>query len=148
MMRTGDQRKADALAALERNGDVWLATANRSGRPHLIAVSAWWDGERLTIATLDGSRTARNLDSGRRARVAIGAPDDVVMIDARVIDSAPADDSAGDLAAAFSAAVGWDPREEPGAWKFFRLAPVAIQAYRGYSEQEGRDVMREGRWLA
>jgi hypothetical protein len=148
MTRTTAERKADAIAALERNGDAWLATADRSGRPHLIAVSAWWDGERIVIATLGASRTARNLDAGELARVALGAPDDVVMIDARVVDSVPADESAAELAAGFSAAVGWDPREEPGAWRFFRLAPVAIQAYRGYSEQEGRDVMREGRWLA
>jgi hypothetical protein len=100
------------------------------------------------IATLGGSRTARNLDESGLARVALGAPDDVVMIDARVADSSPADDPAAALAAGFSAAVGWDPREEPGAWMFFRLAPVAIQAYRGYSEQPGREVMRKGRWLA
>jgi hypothetical protein len=31
---------------------------------------------------------------------------------------------------------------------FFRLRPTRIQAYRGYGELEGRDVMRGGRWVA
>jgi hypothetical protein len=29
----------------------------------------------------------------------------------------------------------------------FRLRPVRVQAYRGYDELEGRDVMRDGDWL-
>ena len=65
-MRSIQQRRADVLAALERNRDLWLATVSRSGRPH----------------------------------------------------------------------------------RFFRLAPSRIQAYRGYGELEGRDVLNDGRWLA
>ena len=48
----------------------------------------------------------------------------------------------------FASAVGWDPREINGDWVFFRLTPARIQAYRGYDELEGRDVMLAGRWLA
>jgi len=39
-----DQRKTDVLAALNKQADLWLATADMTGRPHLIAISAWWDG--------------------------------------------------------------------------------------------------------
>jgi nitroimidazol reductase NimA-like FMN-containing flavoprotein (pyridoxamine 5'-phosphate oxidase superfamily) len=60
-LRGVEQRKADVLRAMDSNHDVWLATAEDAGRPHLIAVSCWWDGSRLTIATTKGSRTARKL---------------------------------------------------------------------------------------
>jgi hypothetical protein len=51
------------------------------------------------------------------------------------------------VAEGFSRAVGWDPREVGEGWAFFRLRPLRIQAYRGYDELEGRDVMRGSRWL-
>ena len=60
-MRDTATRKADVLAALEQQNDVWLSTADRDGRAHLIPVSAWWDGTHLVIATAGASRTARNL---------------------------------------------------------------------------------------
>jgi hypothetical protein len=147
-MRTIQERKADVLAALERNGDVWIATASRSGLPHLVAVSAWWQGVDFVIATIGSSRTARNLDAGAVARLALGAPDDVIVIDARLTESNPVADAEPALQAGFAAAVGWSPLEEPGSWRFFRLAPARIQAYRGYGELAGRDVFNDGAWLA
>ena len=48
-MRDTATRKADALAALEKQHDIWLATADVAGRPHIIAVSAWWDGTDLVV---------------------------------------------------------------------------------------------------
>ncbi len=58
-LRSTEERKADVLAVMERNGDAWLATADRSGRPHLIAVSTWWDGSLIVIeaTSLEASRT-------------------------------------------------------------------------------------------
>jgi hypothetical protein len=44
--------------------------------------------------------------------------------------------------------MGWDPREVGDGWDFFRLRPSRIQAFRGYEEIEGREVMRRGRLLA
>ncbi|HSP09489.1 MAG TPA: pyridoxamine 5'-phosphate oxidase family protein [Candidatus Dormibacteraeota bacterium] len=145
--RTVQQRKADVLAAIGGQKDLWIATADLAGRPHLIAVSAWWDGSRVVIATTDNSRTARNLVANHSARLALGAPDDVVMIDVRSTESRPVSDSA-ELAGGFAAAVGWDPREVGKGWVFFALVPERIQAYRGYDELEGREVMRNSRWLA
>jgi hypothetical protein len=52
---------------MDSNHDVWLAAADDAGRPHLIAVSCSWKG----------NRTARNLASTGLARLAIGSPDDV-----------------------------------------------------------------------
>jgi Pyridoxamine 5'-phosphate oxidase len=146
-LRTVAARKADVLGVLEAQGDLWLATADTAGRPHLIAVSAWWDGTVLVVATTAGSRTASNLVAGAEARLAAGAPNDVVMIDASVVESLAAKD-AGEVADGFAIAVGWDPREVGEGWAFFKLRPSRIQAYRGYDELEGRNVMTNSRWLA
>ena len=146
-MRSTETRKADVLAALGRQKDLWIASADRSGRPHLIAVSAWWDGSQVIIATSGGSRTARNLTENPTARLALGTPDDVIVIDARVAGSQPVADSA-ELAGGFASAVGWNPREVGEGWVFIRLVPERIQAYMGYDELEGRDVMKSSRWLA
>jgi Pyridoxamine 5'-phosphate oxidase len=145
-MRDTATRKADVKAMLEKQGDLWLATADRSGKPHLIAVSAWWDGDDLVVATTASSRTARNLAPGKHVRIAIGTPADAIMIDAEVIEKVPATD-AGMVAEGFARAVGWDPREVGEGWAYYRLKPSRIQAYRGYDELAGRDVMRKSRWL-
>jgi len=145
-LRDTATRKADVLAALEKQHDLWLASADVAGRPHLIAVSAWWDGTDLIIATTGSSKTARNLAMNPAARVARGAPADAIVIDAQMIESRAVEDSA-ELAGDFAAAVGWDPREVGEGWMFFRLRPNRIQAFRGYDEIEGRDVMLRSRWL-
>ena len=75
-MRDTGTRKADVLAALERHGDVWLATASLQGHPYVIAVSSWWDGLDLVIATREESHTGRNLRANGEARVATGSPAD------------------------------------------------------------------------
>lgn len=146
-LRTTEQRKADVRAALSRNGDAWLASADRSGRPHLIAVATWWTGELMVIATRDRSRTARNLDETRFGRLALGSPDDAIIVDAELVDSVFAAKADPNLGAGFSAAVGWNPADEGPDWKYFRLRPLRIQAYRGYGELEGRDVVLDGKWL-
>ena len=146
-LRSVETRKADVLAALELQGDLWLATADAEGKPHLIAVSGWWAGADVVVATTATSRTAANLAAGPSVRLAAGSPADAIMIDAQFVESAPANE-ASELAEGFSAAVGWDPREVGEGWAFYRLRPTRIQAYRGYDELEGRDVMRHAQWLA
>lgn len=147
MARSHGQRKSDVITALEGNADLWLATAGRDGRPHLVAVSSWWDGEHLVIATRGDTQTARNLDETGRARLAWGSPADAVVIDASLLERTPARGADPGLADGFSNAAGWNPADEGPDWHFFRLRPVRIQAYRGYEEVVGRDVMRRGAWL-
>jgi hypothetical protein len=146
-LRSVEARKADVLVALEGQRDLWLATADTSGKPHLIAASAWWDGTDLVVATRADSRTAANLVVGSEVRLAAGSPADVIMIDATVVEVLPASE-APEVADGFTIAVGWDPRAVGEGWAFYRLRPVRIQAYRGYDELEGRLVMRNSRWLA
>jgi hypothetical protein len=146
-MRDAKTRKADTLAALAKQKDVWLATADPAGRPHLIAASAWWDGAELVVATRAGTKTARNMEMNPVVRIARGAPSDAIVIEAQMIESRLAKD-ASDLATGFAANCGWDPREEGEGWAFFRLRPTRIQAFRGYEEVQGRDVMIRSEWLA
>jgi hypothetical protein len=146
-MRDAKTRKADTLAALEKQKDVWLATADLSGKPHLIAVSAWWDGAQLVVATRDSTKTALNMALNPTVRVAAGTPSDAIVIEAGVIEALPAVEAV-DLASGFSAACGWNPAEEGSEWMFFRLRPTRIQAFRGYAEVQGRDVMVRSEWLA
>ena len=147
-LRSTAERKADAVAALEKNGSAWLATAGAGGEPRLIAVSVWWDGSHIVFATRVGNPTAQNLRSSRKARLGIGSPDDVIMVDATLLDQVHASTAKPELRKGFIDAAGWDPAEEGDDWAFFRLQPVRIEAYRGYGELEGRTVMRESRWLA
>jgi pyridoxamine 5'-phosphate oxidase-like protein len=145
-LRTGEERKRDVMAVLEGQGQMWLATS-RDGRPHAIGVSAWWDGADLVVATVGSSLTARNLRDAQAGTLIAGSPDDAVVIDVQLVESMPAQD-ADEVATGFSSAMGWDPRDVGEGWDFFRLRPSRIQAFRGYDEIEGRDVMRQGRWLA
>jgi pyridoxamine 5'-phosphate oxidase-like protein len=145
--RSVEERRSDALEVLARSGEAWLATGGPDGRPQLIAVSTWWDGRHVVIATIGRLRTARNLDSSGLARLAFGTPGDVVMVDARVADSVAAGEAAPELRAGFIGAAGWDPGEEGADWRYYRLLPVQVQAYRGYGELTGRQVMRDGQWL-
>ncbi|MDQ6918530.1 MAG: pyridoxamine 5'-phosphate oxidase family protein [Candidatus Dormibacteraeota bacterium] len=145
--RSPSRRKSDVIAALELNADLWLATAGTSGRPQLIPVSAWWDGSSIVIATTGGSISARNLEASRSGRLALGSPADAILVDVTVSVSVPVEQADAEMVAGFTGAVGWNPAEVGPGWRFFRLRPVRIQAYRGYDEVEGRDVMRDSRWL-
>jgi Pyridoxamine 5'-phosphate oxidase len=145
-MRDTATRKADVMAVLDKQGHYWLISAGVDGRPHVIAVSGWWDGHELVVTTNGASVTARNLAMNPLVKLAGGDPADAIVIDAQVIDSSAVEDSA-DLAGGFQAAMGWDPREM-GGWMFYRLRPTRIQAFRGYDEIENRDVMVRSRWLS
>jgi hypothetical protein len=146
--RSTAQRIADSLELLARNGDGWLATASPEGEPHLIAVSACWTGQVVLLATRGDSRTARNLAAGGSARLALGAPDDAILLDATVVDRQAAGPDSGELGRAFTSAMGWDPADEPGSWDYFVLVPQRVQAYRGYGERPGATIMRGGSWLS
>jgi len=146
-VRPTAQRISDTLDLLARNGDGWLATASTQGGAHLIAVSACWTGTSVLLATRGDSMTARNLAATGACRLAVGAPDDAVLLDLVVADRRHAGAASGELGATFTAAMGWDPADEPGGWDYFVLAPRRVQAYRGYGERSGATIMRDGQWL-
>jgi pyridoxamine 5'-phosphate oxidase-like protein len=144
--RDRDTRKADALAMLATPAiDAWVATASPEGRPHLVPLSLAWVDGRVVIAVEETSVTARNLGASGEARVAVGPPRDVVMIDA-VLERAVAvtDDDA--LGTAYAGQADWDPRPSPG-YVFLVLRPVRLQAWREANELAGRTLLRDGNWL-
>lgn len=144
--RDAATRKKDVMTALESQGHYWLATSPINGRPHIIAVSGWWDGNNeLVVTTLGTSVTAKNMAMNPVVSLAHGDPSDAIVIQAQMIDSAAVED-AHDLAEGFKKAMGWDPREM-GGWMFFRLRLTGIKAFRGYDEIGGRDVMIRSRWV-
>jgi hypothetical protein len=48
---------------------------------------------------------------------------------------------------AFAAKTGFDPRDQPNAYVYFRIRPERVQAWREANELEGRTLMRAGSWL-
>jgi Pyridoxamine 5'-phosphate oxidase len=144
--RSPEQRRRDTLEKLRTGVDLWVASASGDGNAYLIPLSYYWDGTALTIATPRESRTARNLIRAGTARVALGPTRDVVIIEGPVEAIALGTDAA--LGDAHSRATGFDPRTLATEYVYLRITPRTIQAWREANELDGRDVMRNGRWLA
>jgi general stress protein 26 len=142
--RTLAERRDAALERLRSNSNLWLATASDGRGPHLIPVSYWWDGARLTTATSENSRTARNIRAQPKVRAALGSTGDVLIIDATAA-VVPWDDIDETTGEGYAQASGV-PRSMPG-FVYVRLVPQRMQVWRGPAEFSGRTVMREGAWL-
>ncbi|RFC76987.1 pyridoxamine 5'-phosphate oxidase family protein [Streptomyces sp. AcE210] len=145
--RTAKQRKQDTLERLERDEDVWVATADgEDATPYLVPLSFLWDGATLLLATPAASPTGRNLRATGRARLGVGPTRDVVMIEgtAQTLTAAELPDGVGD---AFAEKTGFDPRTLTSEYLYFRVTPRRVQAWREANELAGRDLMREGEWI-
>jgi Pyridoxamine 5'-phosphate oxidase len=139
------QRRADTLAKLEGEVDLWVASADESGRAHLVPLSFYWDGAALTISTIRTSPTGRNLLGAGWARLALGPTRDVVIVEGPVEEIPTGADTA--LEDAHARATGFDPRTLPEDWTYLRITPRSVQAWRESNELEGRRLMRRGEWL-
>ena len=140
------QRRRDTEHRLTHDVDLWVASASADGVPYLVPLSFDWDGDALLLATPANSPTGRNLAASRTVRLGLGGTRDVSMIDGTVevleIDALPQDQ--GDR---FAARTGFDPRELGTSYRWFRIAPRRIQAWREVEELTDRVLMRDGRWL-
>jgi hypothetical protein len=145
--RSGVQRRRDTEHRLTHDVDVWVASASADGVPYLVPLSFHWDGEALLVATPPASPTGRNLAATRTARLGLGHTRDVCMIegDVEIIEIGALPRQTGDR---FAAHTGFDPREEATPYRWFRISPRRIQAWREENELRGRELMRDGRWLA
>jgi hypothetical protein len=143
--RSRSQGRADTLAKLRSQVDLWVASADEAGAAYLIPLSFYWDGTALTMATPRASRTARNLARAGWARVALGPTRDVVIIEGPVELLAIGTQRA--LEDAHAQATGFDPRTEPNDYVYLRLTPHEFQAWREADELVERRLMRDGRWL-
>ena len=133
------------LNRLERDVDAWVATADReSGTPYLVPLSFLWDGATLLVATPAASPTGRNLQASGRVRLGIGPTRDLVLIEgtAHALAAAELPDEVGD---AFAAKTGFDPRELSD-YRYLRIRPRLVQAWREANELNGRYLMRDGEW--
>ena len=139
------QRRKDTTHRLDHDVDCWVATADPDGTPYLVPLSFDWDGDTLLVATPADSPTGRNLATGR-VRIGIGPTRDVTMIDGDVetlaIDALPT--GRGDR---FATRTGFDPRTLTTPYRWYRVTPRRIQAWREADELPGRTLMRDGRWL-
>ncbi len=144
--RAREQRRRDTEHRLAHDIDCWVATASTDGVPHLVPLSFDWDGVALLVATLAVSPTGRNLADTGVARVGLGDTRDVSMLDCDVevveLDAVADADADG-----FVARTGFDPRSETASYRWFRLRPRRIQAWREADELRGRELMRAGSWL-
>src|SRR5689334_20575453 len=46
---------------LEQEPIVWMSTVRPNGRPHLVPIWFWWDGEALLIFSKPNAQKVRNL---------------------------------------------------------------------------------------
>jgi hypothetical protein len=97
-----------------------VASASADGAPYLVPLSFDWDGEALLVATPTDSPTGRNLAATRTVRLGLGHTRDVSM---------------------------FDPRAPATPYRWFRICPRRIQAWREVNELPDRELMRDGRWL-
>ena len=144
--RSRAERRRDTEHRLTHDIDVWVASASADGGPYLVPLSFDWDGETILVATPTDSVTGRNVAATRTVRLALGLTRDVTMIDGDVevleIDALPR--PRGDR---FAARTGFDPRALTTPYRWFRISPRRIQAWREADELPGRELMRDGRWV-
>jgi hypothetical protein len=143
--RSRARRKADTLAKLRGEVDLWVASADEAGNAYLVPLSHYWDGSTLTVATPRASRSAVNLIRAGRARVALGTTRDVVIVEGTVAELPIGTDP--ELEDAHAEATGFDPRELAEEYVYLRITPDSVQVWRESNELQGRRLMRDGRWL-
>ncbi|MFC8143377.1 pyridoxamine 5'-phosphate oxidase family protein [Streptomyces paradoxus] len=146
-VRSAEQRKKDTLHRLDHDVDAWVATADgASGTPYLVPLSFLWNGSYLLFATPASSPTGRNLAGSGLARVGIGPTRDVVLVEGTVETVQPGELTEQD-AELFAVKTGFDPRRLATPYLYFRVVPRRVQAWREADELDGRELMRDGRWL-
>ena len=144
--RSRARRRLDTEHRLDHDVDVWVASASPDGVPYLVPLSFDWSGERLLLATTAESPTGRNLAACGRVRLGLGDTRDVSMIegDVEVIEIGALARQDADR---FAARTGFDPRGESARYRWFRIAPRRVQAWREVEELPDRELMRDGAWL-
>ena len=144
--RSRAQRRRDTEHRLTHDVDLWVASASADGTPYLVPLSFDWDGEALLLATPADSPTSRNLAATRTVRLGLGDTRDVSMIEGEVevIEIDALSQERGDR---FAARTGFDPRTLATPYRWFRISPRRIQAWREVDELLDRELMRNGSWL-
>ncbi|MCX5054930.1 MULTISPECIES: pyridoxamine 5'-phosphate oxidase family protein [unclassified Streptomyces] len=140
------ERRQDVLRRLQKEIDIWVASADADGLPCLVPLWFVWHAESVWLVTRTTNPTGRNLRDGRRARLAFGDTRDVVLIDGDV-ETCTLREVPGAAAEAFLAKTGWDPRQDSASYAFFRVRPYAVQAWHEQRELAKRHLMKDGAWV-
>ncbi len=145
--RSRTQRRQDTEQRLRHDIDLWVASASADGAPYLVPLSFDWDGETVLLSTPSGSPTGRNLAATRTVRLGLGPTRDVVLIDGvvEVLEMDMLPPAQGD---SFAFRSGFDPRTLAERYRWFRVTPRRVQAWREVDELADRELMRDGVWLA
>jgi nitroimidazol reductase NimA-like FMN-containing flavoprotein (pyridoxamine 5'-phosphate oxidase superfamily) len=140
------QRRRDTEHRLTHDVDVWVASASTDGAPYLVPLSFDWEDEALLVATPADSPTGRNLAASRAVRLGLGHTRDVSMIegDVEVLELDALQQERGDR---FVERTGFEPRSLAAPYRWFRISPRRIQAWREMNEMPDRELMRDARWL-
>ena len=140
------RRRSDTEHRLTHDQDIWVASSSVGGGAYLVPLSFEWDGETLLMATPTDSPTGRNLATTGAVRLGLGPTRDVTMIegDVEVIEL---DALQQERSERFVSHTEFDPRALSTPYRWFRVSPRRIQAWREANELPGRDLMRDGRWL-
>ncbi|WFB09637.1 pyridoxamine 5'-phosphate oxidase [Streptomyces sp. LX-29] len=148
-VRSAEQRRRDLLERLEREEDIWVASADSAGVPCLVALSFLWDGEAIWLSTRRSNPTGRNLgEPGRPVRLSLAHTRDVALLEGRVADVVRVDEVPAATANAFAAKAGWDPRHPRNghAYAYHRVLLTEVQVWHEIPEMPGRHLMRGGVW--
>jgi len=140
------QRRRDTEHRLDHDIDLWVATAAPDGTPYLVPLSFDWDGETLLLATSTHNPTGQNLAANPVVRLALGDTRDVTMIDGEV-EVVPIGALTREQGDRFAARTGFDPRTLTASYRWFRVSPRRVQAWREVDELAERELMADARWL-
>ncbi len=127
--RSRAQRRRDTEHRLTHDIDAGVASALAEGVPYLVPLSFEWDGEALLVDTPADSPTGRNLTATLTIRLGLGHPRDVSMIegDVEILEIDALSRERGDR---FAARTGFDPRSLATPYRWFRISPCRILAWR------------------
>lgn len=146
MPRPAAERAVHARNRLATEPNIWIASASADGIPHLVPLSLAWIDDMIVVATPSDTPTARNISTTGRARASLESADDVAILDTEA-EAHPIDQADQELLARYIAAVGWDPRDNPGVWILLALRPVRGFAWNGVDEMHDRVIVRDGDWV-
>jgi hypothetical protein len=146
--RSPESRKEYVVALLSaHHPQCWVATASRSGDPHLVPLSFAWREGRVIICSGEGFRLTKDLVEGSGASLAIGDTRDVVLIRASVEASWPAGEQPPEVSKRFATQADWDPSRLGKAFRYFLLKPERIDVWRQPDEMADRTIMRCHAWV-
>ena len=122
-----------AVARLQREHIVWLATVRPNRQPHLVPIGHVWHQGKLYISTGQHSVKMRNIRHEPVVTLALADAMDVVLVEG-VAHPSPELDT--ELAPHFRQKFEWDFREDSEYGGLVQITPTKIHAWQGDYHQQ------------